>query len=115
MIGGGLPPLTGTAPSGVVASAPEESVSIVDARRGAKKLRVTSFLVRVFMVSAPGFLEVGASSVVLCCLHLRTSWKSSSFVYLTVVSVPPAELLAFSRDLSSLRATVLSPIQRTEE
>jgi hypothetical protein len=47
--------------------------------------------------------------LVLCCLRLRTSLKPSSCDVFTDsfgVSVPPAELLASSRDLSSLRATV---------
>jgi hypothetical protein len=91
-----------------VASVTEEPVCIV-ARREAKKLRVATSLVGVLLASAAGFFEVGAASLVLRRFRLRTSLKPSSCVVFTdslAVVVPPAELLAFTMDLSSLSATV---------
>jgi hypothetical protein len=83
IIGGGLPALPGTASSTVVASAPEVSVSMVVARRGAKKFRVATSLLGVFLLSAAGFFEVGAASLVLWHFRLRTSLKPSSCVGFT--------------------------------
>jgi hypothetical protein len=109
MIAGGLPALLGTASSGVVASVTEESVSILDARRKAKKLRMATSLAGVFLASAAGFFEVGAASLVLWRFRLRTSLKPSYCVGFTdsiPVAVLPAELLDLNRDFRSFRATV---------
>jgi hypothetical protein len=81
MIGGGLPVFPGAVASLDEASLPAESVSILAARSGAKKLRmVISFGFVLVGADAPvgtAFLEVGAASVVLCLLRIRTSWKPS--------------------------------------
>jgi hypothetical protein len=84
-IGGGLPLFPGTASSCGVASALEESVSMVAPLRGANKLRVTTtFGGGVCTASEAAvrtaFLEAGAVSSVLCLFRLRTSLKPSSSV-----------------------------------
>jgi hypothetical protein len=104
MMGGGLPAVLGTASSGVVASVTEESVSILDARKGAKKLRVVTSL-----ASAARSFDDGAASLVLWRFRLQSSLKPSfcvSFTDSIPVAVPRAELLDFNRDLRSFRATV---------
>jgi hypothetical protein len=67
-----------------VASALEESVSMVAALRGAKKLRLTTTFGGVCTASDAAvntaFLEAGAVSLVLCLFRLRTSLKPSSWV-----------------------------------
>jgi hypothetical protein len=84
IIGGGLPVFPGTASSCGVASALEESVSMVAGLRGAKKLRVTTTFGEVSTASGAAvgtaLLEVGAVSSVLCLFRLRTSLKPSSWV-----------------------------------
>jgi hypothetical protein len=80
MIGGGLPAVLGTASSGVVASVTEESVSILDARRGAKKLRVATSLLGVFLASVAGLFAVGAASLVLWHFRLRTCLKRQTAI-----------------------------------
>jgi hypothetical protein len=74
----------GTASSCGVASALEESVSMVAALRGAKKLRRTTTFVGVCTASDAGvgtaFLEVVAVSSVLRLFRLRTYLKPSSWV-----------------------------------
>jgi hypothetical protein len=84
IIGVGLPVFPGGVSLHDVASLLAESVSISVVRSGAKKLRVTtsSCGVLTWADAAVGiaFLEVGAVSVVLCRLRLRTSWKPSSLL-----------------------------------
>jgi hypothetical protein len=81
-MGGGLPHFPGAVASLVEASLPAESVSMLAARSGAKKLRVLiSFGGVVTGADAPvvtAFLEVRAASVVLFRFRLRTSWKPAS-------------------------------------
>jgi hypothetical protein len=76
IIGGGLPVFPGAVAVHVEASLPALSVSMLGARNGAKKLRVVICLGGVLTGSdvavGTAFLEVGAASLVLCRLRLRT-------------------------------------------
>jgi hypothetical protein len=84
-------------------------VSLLDTLRGTKKFRVGTVLGVVFTAaeSAVGtaFFKVGADSLELCRLRLLTSLKP----FTSVVFDWPAEACAFSKVLSSCRATVYVP------
>jgi hypothetical protein len=103
----------------VLASAPEESVSIFVARSGAKKLRVPTSLLVVHVSADAGFLEVGAVSAVLRRLRLRTSLMGSpsvGFSASVAVVVLPAVVLAFKsqKGLKLFQSNCIRPTERTE-
>jgi hypothetical protein len=106
---GGLPVLSGVVSSWGLASVLEESVSMLDALRGAKKFRVGTVLVVVFTAAesavCTAFFKVGVDSLELCRLRLLTSLKPSS----SVVFDWPAGACAFSKVFNSCRATVYVP------
>jgi hypothetical protein len=77
IIVGGPPALAGAASCGVALML-AESVSMSDARRGAKKFRMATSLGGKSTAVHADFFEVGAVSFVRCRLRLRTSLKPSS-------------------------------------